>query len=147
MKTELHPIFSSAVLIGFLLCTSVSQAQNPNRVSCPPDCTVEIKIPDNPSQPPVAGPEIIVGGAGATINFQSDGPAMVIFSEDGTPFVNPGGRPVYRFNVSRLNGRSLVIRGDDNPCREEDGRLGCKYIIVDPGNQERPPLDPYIIIR
>ncbi|MDT8438887.1 MAG: hypothetical protein RQ729_07770 [Wenzhouxiangellaceae bacterium] len=144
MTRSTPPRLSRNLFGAVLLClAAIAQAQ-PDSATCPPDCTVQIRIPDNPGTPPQAWPGVVTTSAGAQITFSTDEPALIIFSDQGTPFVNPAGQPVYRFNINRQSGRSLLIRSDANPCVVAPG---CKYDVVDPNNSERPPLDPYIIIQ
>lgn len=145
MKAEVRTLFL-ATLIGLAMTASPLLAQ-PEDANCPPACTIDITVPDDVSQPPAAHPVTLTTGPGEFVNFEASGSAFIIFSEGGTPFVDNAGRPIYQFNVNRLSGRSMQIRSDSNPCQVERNGVGCKYMVVDPNNRERPPLDPFIVIR
>jgi hypothetical protein len=127
---------------GLTALSAPLAAQSPN--------PVEIGIPGNPSAPPTVVPTALMVNPGEEIEFKRNGRGnvFVIFTNPGkTPFVDNDGEPVYSFPVVQM-GKRFTIRTDTNPCSETaPGQSDCKYMIVDLRNSERPPLDPYIIIR
>lgn len=119
---------------------SSAQAQPGPPHQCPPRCTIEIGVPEDETNPPSVDIETLGALPGQEITWQSNRPVLVVFPED-TPFVGPSGRPVFQFNVRAMH--RLRIRDDsDTLCSPP----GCKYMVVDLGADQRPPLDPYIII-
>jgi len=112
--------------------------------------TVEIEVPGDPSQPPRAVPPALDTAPGDEIEFKRNGQGnvLLIFTNPGkTPFVDNQNRPVYSLRSVQA-GRRFKIRSDHNPCAETSpGKSDCKYLVVDLKKPERPPLDPYIIIR
>ena len=110
-------------------------------VDCPPACGVNVSLPANAQNPPGVGNKFVRANAGEQVQFQSPSPIVVIFPED-TPFVDGSGDPVYWFQVN--GSATLDVRNDrSRACRNW---LGCKYMVIDESNPNRPTLDPYIII-
>lgn len=114
--------------------------------------TIEIQVPDDPSQPPTATPSALRTSPGDEVELKRNGQGntFVVFTNPGkTPFVDKDGNPVYSFPVVQLGKRFTIPDFDenDNPCPEtEPGQSDCKYLVVDVKEPKRPPLDPYIII-
>ncbi len=127
-----------AAILG--LGTIAVQAQARQGQNCPPRCGIGIEVPENPSQSPRVDVETLSARPGQEVSWESNHPVLVVFPEE-TPFVGPNGRPVYQFNV-RASHRLRIRDDSDQLCSPP----GCKYMVIDLGNDQRPPLDPYIII-
>jgi hypothetical protein len=112
--------------------------------------SVEIKLPSNASKNPSVNRPALEVSPGESVEFKlrGNGSVFMIFTNPGkTPFVNNRGEPVYSFRLVQAGNR-YKIRTDENPCVEtEAGKSACKYMLVDMKSPQRPPLDPYIIIR
>lgn len=134
----------ASLTVLFALCwgwaSLPAQAQPGPPERCPPRCGIGIEVPGNPAHSPRVDIETLMVRPGEEISWQSNSPVLVVFPED-TPFVGPNGVPVYQFNV-RASHRLRVRTDSDDLCSPP----GCKYMVVDLGNDQRPPLDPYIII-
>lgn len=138
-KLSIQVLFVSAVLLVLAAPTAAQSSR-----------TVEIDLPSNLSKAPAADIPALTVSAGESVEFRlkGNGNVFAIFTNPGkTPFVNARGEPVYSFPVIQM-GKRFKIRTDANPCTETaPGKSDCKYMIVDLRNPQRPPLDPYIIIR
>ncbi len=122
------------------LSAAVAQAQPGPRQNCPPRCGIGIEVPENPAHSPRVDVETLSARPGQEVSWESNQPVLVVFPEE-TPFVSRNGRPVYQFNV-RASHRLRIRDDSDQLCSPP----GCKYMVIDLGNDQRPPLDPYIII-
>ncbi|MDX1624879.1 MAG: hypothetical protein R3323_00070 [Wenzhouxiangellaceae bacterium] len=137
-----NPLIADTARIAFplLAAAMLVSASEPARAACQPGCLIEIHVPGDPQRPPEAQPSTVRAQPGDVIDFDADRGVVVEFPED-TPFVGAGGQPVHVFTVNGQ--RPMTIRDDVAVCREEPG---CKYIVRDPSDPGRPPLDPYIIV-
>ena len=123
------------------LATLPAHAQPGPPDRCPPRCGIVIEVPENPEHPPTVDVETLAALPGQEVTWESNRPVLVVFPEQ-TPFVGPSGRPIFQFNVRSMN--RLRIRNDsDEICSPP----GCKYMVIDLGHDQRPPLDPYVIIE
>lgn len=108
---------------------------------CPPRCEIGIEVPSQNTASPRVDIETLFVSAGEDVNWKTNRRIMVIFPEQ-TPFIDRNsGELVYHFNVRQTH-RLRVREHADDLCSPP----GCKYIVVDLANPDRPPLDPYIII-
>ncbi len=103
---------------------------------------IRIDVPDNRTQPPKVDLETLTVCPEQTVCWQSNRPVRVDFG-DRTPFVRANSeQPVSEFMIPTTN--SLRIRQDEEDLPDE---ILYKYTVTDPNDRERPPLDPYIIVR
>ena len=129
-------VFAASALAVTALPASAQQR------NCPPECGIEVSVPEDPSRPPESQPETLLTEAGMEIVIDTNVRVRIRF-EDQSPFVNPGGQPIMNFVVNRGN-RPMRVRSDGGACSAQNP---CKYMIHDLENPGRPPLDPYIIIQ
>lgn len=139
MKRCIHlvQVFFAAVVL-----TATAAPASGQQRSCPPECGIEVAVPDDPSLPPAAQPETLVTEAGMDILIGTNAMVRIQF-EGQTPFVNSQGAPIMNFVVNPGN-RPMRVRTDGGACSAEDP---CKYMVHDLEDPGRPPLDPYIIIE
>lgn len=110
---------------------------------CPPKCELAIQLPGNIGSRPTISSNTVIAGPGGTIGFRPSAKVLIIFNED-TPFIDDRGNPVYHFDARGRGTRRMRVRDDvEGLCAPP----GCKYMVVDIRNPNRPPLDPYIIIE
>lgn len=147
-----------AITLTALAVATGCQEQEPVSSSpepCRKDCSLTITLPDDPEQPPQESTErlhleadiqldVLLEGGGAgnqatQLRFSRPGE----HEASGTPFVNQNGQPVYQVNLNPGSNRLQVRPWSDGVCRPTDG---CKYDIVNTGNQKRPSRDPWIIL-
>ena len=104
--------------------------------------SIEIEVPGNPTQPPRVNLETLTVRPGEPVSWRSNRPVSVDFG-DHTPFVRGNSEEaVSQFNTQATNSLRIRKDGEDMPAE-----IRYKYTVVDPNNRERPPLDPYIIVR
>ncbi len=120
-----------------------SEAQAITSGRCPPSCEVIVEVPAEVSKRPQVSLDTITTAPGSKIVFRPNGRVSVVFT-DQTPFVGPDGVPIYRFDVRSNRSVAMTVRAD---AADLCAPPGCKYMIIDTRNQNRPPLDPYIIIE
>lgn len=132
-------------------CAAPMEAQRMHQ-ECPPDCTLEITLPEDPQAPPEMASHqrklIVTQGRDVTFLLQhaagQAGRAATVLSFPRAAFQNRPGKPLHTIVVTPgPRGREVTARAVGN-CPENDP---CKYTIINKGNEERPPLDPWIIIR
>ena len=140
-QAKLVPLFGSLCILFSGLASSSIQAQPGPPAQCPPSCGISIEVPEDPAQSPQVDIDTLSARPGQELTWQSNRPVLVVFPED-TPFVGPSGRPIYQFNIRSMN--RLRIREDSADICSPPG---CKYMVVDLGDDQRPPLDPFIIIE
>jgi len=138
MKRSTHPPLLGLAVAALIAGAAPASAQ---QVDCPPACGIGISVPANPTLPPAVDPDILAVEAGSTIVFRTDSPVRIRF-EGETPFVNPAGRPIMNFVVNRGN-RSMTTSPDRDVCAGN----GCKYTIFGQDDRNRPPRDPFIVVR
>jgi len=117
---------------------------------CPPNCTLTVTLPADPSSPPeVSHPRFFArGGADVTIVVvdRSNRPgqaATVLRFPRESAFTNRGGQPMKTVPLNPgKNG--FKVRDYGNACLQAQG--GCKYDVINTGEPGRPALDPHMII-
>lgn len=125
---------------------------------CRKDCSLTITLPDDPEQPPQESNEKLHLAAGGRLDVLLEGGSTgnrtthlkfyrpeehEEHKEAGTPFMNQNGQPVYQVNLNPGSNRLQLRPWDDGVCHQPNG---CKYDIVNSGNQKRQPRDPWIIL-
>lgn len=130
------------VFFAVVVLTATALPLSAQQSTCPPACGIDVVVPDDPSRPPTSQPETLMTEAGTEITISTNVQVRITFDGE-SPFVNPGGGPIMNFVVNRGN-RPMRVRTDGGACSAENP---CKYMVHDLENQDRPPLDPYIIIQ
>jgi len=117
---------------------------------CPPNCTLTVTLPADPSTPPeVSHPRFFAeGGADITIvlvdKSNRPGPAATVLRFPGeSAFTNRGGQPMKTVTLNPGN-NGFKIRDYGSACLPAQG--GCKYDVINTGEPGRPALDPHMII-
>lgn len=142
---------SHYLLLGAILtlasCETL-QSQVPP-IACSTNCQVEVDLPANPGGRPSAAPTTLRVEAGRQINFvvrggQAGKEATELVFENETPLLDGEGRPVYIVTLGVGSNRFPTRPISDGVCQ---GTNGCKYHIVNSGNPQSRPLDPWIILE
>lgn len=151
--------------VGLLALSGAVALPEAKQQACPPACGLDIELPaDTAKAPEIPATQrtiLVIRGAAmsaevkdrrgrpdkaaTTLVFRKAGAGEV--GEPHTPFVDrpgPNGKPITEVRLRAHGTTRLFIREDDaHSCFEEPG---CKYDIVNDGENERPKLDPWIII-
>jgi len=151
--------------VGLLALSGMVALPAAAQQACPPTCGLDIELPEETAESPKipASQQTIIAIRGAamlaTVDDRRGRPdkaaTMLVFRKAGpgeegepnTPFVDrpgPNGKPITEVRLRAPGATRLFIREDDaHNCFEAPG---CKYDIVNDGENERPELDPWIII-
>lgn len=140
----------SLLLLGTILMLGGCERPDVDIQACDEDCVLGIVLPDDPSQPPGVLPDNlhVVGGSEVEINVRG-GPqgqerTVLRFELPNTPFLGPGGRPMETVPLQAGNKVFRIRPYADQVCHPPEG---CKYDIVNVGNEDRPERDPWITIH
>ena len=118
--------------------------------ACTRNCRLEIVLPEDIGQAPMADEVIQFADPSGELNVDVDnrssgnGATVLRFEgRDATPFMNRGGAPMTTVPL-RPGRNSVQVRPySDGVCHGPDG---CKYDVINSGEPGRPVLDPVIII-
>ncbi len=132
---------SAAVAVTALLLLGGCALFQPGLVNCPGTCSIDLDFPADPGRPPETPNPYVRVDAGKQIQFRSSQDAIVVFPKD-TPFVDGSGDLIYWFKFT--GSTTLTVRNDRSTACVYGN--GCKYMVIDAANEDRPVLDPYIII-
>jgi hypothetical protein len=142
-----------ALLGPILVLAGCAPAQvTPAQVDCPPDCRLVVTLPaDAAAEPEVSHTEFHVQ-AGQAVDFKvvgrpggapEEAATLLVFPVPA--FVDPKGRLVHTINV-RAQGSGPRYEARRCPA-EAPAPCRFKYDVINHGNEERPPYDPWIIIH
>ncbi|WP_304707802.1 hypothetical protein [Haliea sp. E1-2-M8] len=120
----------SQILLAVAVLAATALPALAQQTACPPDCAIEVVVPEDLSLPPASQPKTLVADAGAEIMINTNARVRIQF-EGQSPFVNRNGIPVMNFVVNRGN-RPMRVRTDGEACSDQNP---CKYMIHD-----LPPL-------
>ena len=151
-----HLKVAATLLLAALLagCTSMSAAGDKAETRCPPACGLDISLSSLDRTPPrVPGAQETIHvkqGAHFAVTVRGSRPdqaATRLVFKGETPFVDEHDQPVKLIELQSpgttyLRVRSDLLKDGTRPCPKP----GCKYDIVNHGNQRRPARDPWIII-
>ncbi len=132
---------SAAGAVSAVLLLGGCALFQPGLVNCPGTCSIDLDFPANPGRPPETSNPYVRVDAGEQIEFRTSQDAIVVFTKN-TPFVDGSGDLVYWFKFS--GSTTLTVRNDRSTACVYGN--GCKYMVIDAANEDRPVLDPYIII-
>jgi hypothetical protein len=138
-----------------VLAVCAQPQPTPTQVHCPPDCRLAVTLPAEVDAPPEISREEFRVSAGTAVQFDVIGrpgaqppEAVTILKFSEPAFVRQVGhgqqaKPVYTI-VLPVRGPGYEARSNLD-CPED----GCwfKYDIINKGNENRPPRDPWIIIH
>lgn len=143
---------ANCFLLGSIVALAGCEAPETIEDICRANCQVGIDLPEDSKRPPNASPERMVIAAGEYVNFVVEGgppgqeATVLRFERPNTPLLDDNENPLYTAELKRGSNRFRTRPWEDGVCRPPDAPDGCKYDIVNTGNSQRPPKDPWIIL-
>lgn len=142
------------VALALAACASITSG--PTIETCEPGCKLSITLPADITLPPSIPKEqetlALLGESQLEIEVIGAPESQVVLLFRGREaFQSSAGKGRHVRNLSVVlakSGAKIPVRSwEDGKCRGHIFSFRCKYEIHDVSNPDRPPLDPWIIIR